>query len=298
MKSPASKSRWVTVGGGAADGDDGEADDVHAGGLAVFGGLRGEEVGDGEETAFALAGEGDAGEFPAADGGGCGVVAFWIVDDDVVAFALRGKVAVDGFGFEPVLAFDLGGELVKDGAEFFVDEAKVVGGGGGLELPLIFEEGGLVDEGVEGIEVEVFADADAEEGRLGDVVDVGDDGRALGGDGGERGEVVGDGARAGEGLDGGAFGEAGLFDGGVFVGEIGHDVEAGEGVFGVEDGAFVLAAEIIFDIFAREGGAAADDGESVIRCVRSWMTYFISRVDLTSRPERPMASALWSSRRR
>src|ERR1051326_6948716 len=65
------------LGGAAADGDAGEADHVEATARA-----RGEEIGDAEAAAFALAREGEAEQFPA--------LLFRIVDDHVVAVALAG----------------------------------------------------------------------------------------------------------------------------------------------------------------------------------------------------------------
>ena len=106
--------------------------------------------------------------------------------------------------------------------------------------------------------------------------------------------MVGDGGGAEELFAGGTVRDALVADGDVGIGQVGHHVEAGEGVFGVEDGGGVLAAEVVLDVLAGEGGASADHGD--VRCYGLEVLDYVLHLqgDFTSRPERPMASALWS----
>jgi len=50
----------------------------------------------------------------------------------------------------------------------------------------------------------------------------------------------------------------------------------------------------LFDVFAGEGGAAEVTGKARPRRLSSARSSFMTRVDLTRRPERPTASA-WTS---
>src|SRR5581483_8866240 len=174
---------------------------------------------------------------------------FGVVDDYVVAVGLAGEVAPDDARFEPAGGNDFLLQVAQDGAVFLLDQAGVVLLRGGLELPLVFEERGLVDVGKDLAKIEVLLHANAVERRLRDVGSGGDGGTALCGD--FTPAIAGGSGTHPRGASKlfylAPFGEAG-FAAAVGRYQVFHDVQAVEGVAGVEDAGGVLAAQVVLDV--------------------------------------------------
>src|SRR6267378_992495 len=162
-----------------ADSYEGQAEDIH-----LSGGLRCEEVGDCEFAAFSLAGEGEAQELAVDRFGGQGHRAFHVLTGTTQAvrsrtvpiaplrvlswFAGEGARATR-FVHDYVAGENLFFQLFLDGTVFFLDQARVIFLSCGLQLPLILEQGGVVDVLKKFTQVVVFFYSDAPEGWSWDV---------------------------------------------------------------------------------------------------------------------------------
>ena len=91
-----------------------------------------------------------------------------VVDDGVVAVALRPEVAVDDLRLEPAGSDHFLFQILQDGAILRLDQTPVILLRGGLELPLILEQRGVVDvlEDLPQIEVVRLEHAHSPERRL------------------------------------------------------------------------------------------------------------------------------------
>src|SRR5271166_694445 len=94
-----------------------------------------------------------------------------VVDDDVVAFTLRAKVAVNDLGLQPSAGNGLFFQVFQDGPVLGLDQTRVIFLRGSLELPLVFEQRRLIDvlEDLAQVEVSGLQYACAPEWRLRDV---------------------------------------------------------------------------------------------------------------------------------
>ena len=143
------------------------------------------------------------------------------------------------------------------GRNFCFDQAEVVFLRRGLQLPLVLEQRSFVDEREEFPQVEIFAHLHTPEWRGGDIRRIFYDRASLRE---HRAGFFVDCGGLGVLLDGASFLQAGLLLA-IRGGQVFHDVQAGEGVIGVEDRVRVFAAQVVFHILARERSAAADDRE-------------------------------------
>src|SRR5208282_2831407 len=89
-----------------------------------------------------------------------------IEDDQIVAVARTGIEADDRLGLKPSLRFYLFFKLQQNGTVLFFHQAQIIALGGGLQLPLILEERGLVEIGKDFVEFVILEDARAPKRRF------------------------------------------------------------------------------------------------------------------------------------
>ena len=216
-----------------------------------------EEIGDGKLAAFALARKGKAQKFLAAWLPVLAVSLPGLVHDDVIALALRGKISVNDFRLEHSAGNHFFFQLLLDGTEFLFHQAQVILLRRGLQLPLVLEQRGFVDERKQFPQVEILAHPHAPERRDGNIRRIFHHRASLRE---HRSGFFIDRGGLGVLLDRAPFLQAGLLLA-VRRGQVFHDVQAGKGVVGIEHGIRVFPPQIVFHVLARQRGAAADHRE-------------------------------------
>ncbi len=149
-------------------------------------------------------------------------------------------------------------QLPQNRPILLLDQARVVRLRRRLELPLVLEQRRLIDVAEDFAEIEVLLHAHAVERRLRNLDHLSDS------SGAHRHGLALVGSRGGsflrELLHRAPFGEA-LFALPVGGAQVLHQVQAGEGVIGVEHGRGVLAPQVVFHVLTGQRRAPADDGE-------------------------------------
>src|ERR1019366_2273314 len=97
----------------------------------------------------------------------------WVVDYYVIAVALCWKISVDYSRLEPAGRYHILFQLLLNRTVLFLYQPGVIFLRRRLELPLVFEEGGVVDVLEKLAQVVIFHHAHAPERRLGNIRRIG-----------------------------------------------------------------------------------------------------------------------------